>query len=463
MTLLLEVRRARNSTGLPSGPSEPAAAQTLEWALRPTALLRRCARGHGEAFTLRLTFDDAPMVCVWSPQGVADVLAAPAGVLRRGESPGPLRPVAGPRSILLADGAEHLRMRRLMLPPFHGERLRALGDVVAAHAGTAVERWPPGRPVALLGALQRLALDVALEVVLGADGAALAGPVRATLDRVGSGPRVAAMALVPRDLGPRSPWGAFLRDVGAVDEALGAVIARRRAAADAVRTPGAAGDAGPRDRAAARSRDVLDDLLAARDADGAPLGDREVRDHVVTLLAAGHETTAGAGAWALERLARGPEGAFAAARIRAGDDAMLDAVVHETLRVRPVLTVAPRKLAEPLVVDGRPLPAGVHVAPCLYLVARHPAVWGADAAAWRPGRWLVPGAPRPEAPHWVPFGGGVRRCVGASFALLELRAVLRAVLARWALEPERPAGERMRRRGVTLQPERGARVVLRPA
>ena len=260
-------------------------------------------------------------------------------------------------------------MRRLMLPPFHGERLRALGDVVAARAGTAVERWPAGRPVALLGALQRLALDVALEVVLGADGAALAGPVRATLDRVGSGPRVAAMALVPRDLGPRSPWGAFLRDVRAVDEALGAVIARRRAATG---PRGAAGAGG-------RPRDVLRDLLDARDADGAPLGDREVRDHVVTLLAAGHETTAGAGAWALERLARGPAGADAAARIRAGDDAMLDAVVHETLRVRPVLTVAPRRLAEPLVVDGRRLPAGVHVAPCLYLVGRHPAVWGPDA------------------------------------------------------------------------------------
>src|SRR3954465_9357499 len=126
---------------LPVGPGEPAAVQALEWALRPTALLRRCAARHGEAFTLRLSFDDAPLVCVWSPRGVADGLAAPAGLLRRGESPGPLRPVAGPRSILLADGAEHLRMRRLMLPPFHGERLRDLGDVVAARAGAAVERW----------------------------------------------------------------------------------------------------------------------------------------------------------------------------------------------------------------------------------------------------------------------------------------------------------------------------------
>src|SRR3954468_23284291 len=270
MTLLLEVRRARNSTGLPPGPSEPAAVQTLEWALRPTALLRRCARRHGEAFTLRLTFDDAPMVCVWSPQGVADVLAAPAGVLRGGASPGPLRPVAGPRSILLADGAEHLRMRRLMLPPFHGERLRALRERVAARSAEATARWPAGRPVALLGELQRLALDVALDAILGADGAGRTGPVRATLDRVRSAPRVAAMSLAQRDLGPLSPWGAFLRDVRAVDEALGQVIARRRAAppvGETVHPDPAAG-------APARRRDVLDDLLAARDAEGRPLADR---------------------------------------------------------------------------------------------------------------------------------------------------------------------------------------------
>ena len=141
---------------------------------------------------------------------------------------------------------------------------------------------------------------------------------------------------------------------------------------------------------------------------------------------------------------------------------MLDAVVHETLRVRPVLTVAPRKLAEPLVVDGRRLPAGVHVAPCLYLVGRHPAVWGPDAAAWRPARGSPPARPAPRHRTGVPFGGGVRRCVGASFAVLESAGAAR-VLSRWALEPERPAGERMRRRGVTLQPERGARVILRPA
>jgi cytochrome P450 len=429
---------------LPRGPGEPAAWQTIEWALRPTALLRRCAARYGEAFTLRLSFNDAPMVCVWSPRAVADVFAASPDVLRSGESPGPLRPVAGPRSILLADGADHLRMRRLMLPPFHGPRLRDLRAHVAARAQAAVDDWPAGRPVALLGEVQRLALDIALDAILGADARGLAAPIRATLDRVRSAPRIAAMSLVQRDLGPLSPWGAFLREVRAVDDALGAVIARRRRAGAAP---------------AERRHDVLDDLLAARDSDGRPLEDREVRDHVVTLLAAGHETSAGAAAWAFERLARAPGWV---ARVRDGDDAALDAVVHETLRLRPVLTVAPRRLAAPLRVGALDLPAGVHVAACLYLVQRHPALWPRPAE-WRPQRWLGPDAPRPEAPGWVPFGGGVRRCVGAAFALMELREILRAVAARWELAPAGARDERMRRRGVTLQPERGAAVVLRPA
>src|SRR3954466_11098251 len=442
---------ARADSVLPPGPREPATAQTLEWVLRPTAFLRRCAARHGESFTIRLTFDDAPMVCTWSARGVADVLGAPPAALRRGESPGPLRPVAGPRSILLADGADHLRMRRLMLPAFHGQRLRALRERVAARAAEATARWPAGRPVALLGELQRLALDVALDAILGADGAGLTGPVRATLDRVRSAPRVAAMSLAQRDLGALTPWGAFLRDVRAVHEALGQVIARRRAAAPV-------GETVPPDPAAgapARRRDVLDDLLAARDAEGRPLADREIRDHVVTLLAAGHETTAGAGAWAIERVVRAPGWAQ---RIRAGDDASLDAVVHETLRLRPVLTVAPRRLAAPLRVGGLELPAGVHVAPCLYLVQRHPAVWP-QPAGWRPERWLGEHAARPEEPAWVPLGGGGGRRVGAAFALMELREILRAVLARWALAPAAAREERMRRRGITLQPERGAGVV----
>jgi cytochrome P450 family 135 len=416
---------------LPPGPREPAALQTLEWVTRPTAFLRRCAARHGEAFTLRLAFDDAPMVLIWHPDAVRALFGASVDVARRGGDTGPLAPVTGRRSIVALDGEDHLRVRRLMLAPFHGERMSAYRDLVAGIAHEAIDRWPRGRPVALLPAMHDLTLEVILRAVLGVRDPRLAADIRGTLGLATALPRVAAMALVQRDLGPRSPWGAFLRRMGVVDAQLRAVIAARRA-------PGARGD------------DILSLLVAAG------LDDEELRDHLVTLIAAGHETTAGALAWAVERLARRPA---ALARLRAGDEAWLDAVVRETLRVRPVLTIAPRRLAAPLCVGPRTLPEGIHVAPCIYLVHRRPDLY-ADPAAWRPERWL---ADAPDGFAWIPFGGGARRCLGAAFATMEMREVLRAVAERLDLAPDRPRDERMRRRGVTLQPGRGARVVLADA
>jgi cytochrome P450 family 135 len=318
---------------LPCGPREPAALQTLEWVVRPTAFLRRCAAAHGEAFTIRLAFDDAPLVLVWDPDAVRAVYTASPLVARRGASPGPLRPIAGPNSILLADGDDHLRIRRLMLPPFHGDRVAAYRAVVGEVTAEHVARWPRDRPVAALALMQELTLAVILRAVFGTDDPRLATDIRATLGVATSLPRAAAMSLVQRDLGPRSPWGAFVRRMVVVDEQLMALIARRR-------QQGAGGD------------DVLGQLIAAG------LDDHELRDHLVTLLAAGHETTAGALAWAIERLARAPD---VLTHVRAGDEDWIDAVVKETLRIRPVLTVAPRKLAEPLAIGGRELPAGVHV------------------------------------------------------------------------------------------------------
>jgi cytochrome P450 len=418
---------------LPPGPREPAALQTLEWVARPTPFLRRCAAAYGEAFTIRLAFDDAPLVLVWHPDAVRAVYAADPEVARRGASPGPLRPVAGPRSILFADGQEHLRIRRMMLPAFHGERIAAYREVVREVAAEHVAAWPRGRPVEALGLMQELTLEVILRAVFGTDDPRLAADIRATLGVANSLPRAMAMSLAQRDLGPYSPWGAFIRRMAIVDEQLMALIARRRAA-------GAGGD------------DVLGALLAAG------CDDQELRDHLVTLLAAGHETTAGSLAWAIERLARAPA---ALSRVREGDEQWIDAVVKETLRIRPVLTVAPRKLAAPLTVDGLRLPAGVHVAPCIYLVHRREDLYP-DAAAWRPARWLGAGAP--ESFAWIPFGGGVRRCLGAAFATMEMAEVLRVVAARLALAPAPAArGERMRRRGITLQPGRGARVVFSDA
>jgi cytochrome P450 family 135 len=406
---------------LPPGPSAPAAVQTAEWIARPTVLLRRSAARHGEPFTLRTLWADAPMVLVSDPDTIKRVYAAPEDQLAGGASSTVLEPFVGTSSILLTGGSTHLRQRRLILPSFHGERMEAHRATVVGLAEAEVARWAPGRAIPMLPRMQDLTLDVILRVVLGEADSRLRAEVRAGLDMTTSVARMMAMSITPRG----SPlWRPFLRAVARIDALLRRVIRER--------PPG--GEA------------VVDELIAA----GA--SEDELRDQVVTLLAAGHETTAGSLAWALERLARAPD---VAGRLRDGDDAYLDATVKEVLRVRPVLSITPRKVVEPFPVGDWTLPPGVHVTPCLYLAHRRPEVWG-DPTAFRPERFLD-GAPSPYT--WLPFGGGVRRCVGAAFATMELREVLRVVVRRRELRPDRAAGERMRRRGVTLTPARGARVI----
>jgi cytochrome P450 len=312
--------------------------------------------------------------------------------------------------------------------------VQAYRRVVAELAEAEVARWPPGVPFAALPLMQALTLDVIMRAVFGArEEAALRDVLRRALDMAGSLPRLVALSLVQRDLGPRSPWGKFMRAVQQVDDALRRVIRERRSD-----PPG---------------EDVLGLLLSARDEEGDPPTDDELRDQLVTLLAAGHETTATALAWALERLARHPG---AVARLRAGEEGYLDATVNEVLRVRPVLSIAPRKTLVPFRVGGWELPAGVHVAPCMYLTHRRPELYP-DPTAFRPERFL--NGESPGRYGFVPFGGGTRRCLGAAFATMEMREVLRVVAERVDLRPERPAGERMRRRSVTLSPSRGARVI----
>jgi cytochrome P450 len=414
---------------LPPGPATPAAAQTIEWIARPTDLLRRSAARYGEPFTLRTLWADAPMVLVSDPETVKRVYAAPPETLRGGASSTVLEPFAGPSSILLTSGAPHMRQRKLMLPPFHGERMEAHRATVAALAEAELERWEPGRALRTLPRMQELTLDVILRVVLGAPDPQLRAAIRAALDMTTSLPRLAALSLAPRG---SPPWRPFEHAVARVDALLRAAIRARRAAAGLV--------AGPHPPA------VIDDLVAA----GA--SEDELRDQVVTLLAAGHETTAGSLAWALERLARHPR---VAVRLRGGGDDYLDATVKEVLRIRPVLSITPRKVVEPFAAGEWTLPPGVHVTPCLYLAHRRPELWP-EPTAFRPERFLD-GAPAPYS--WLPFGGGVRRCAGAAFATMELHEVLRAVVRRFDLRPDRPEGERMRRRGVTLTPARGGRIV----
>jgi cytochrome P450 len=412
------------SMSLPPGPPEPAAIQMYEWVARPTALLRRCQARYGEPFTLRIAWSDAPMVFISDPAEIKRVFAAPQDVLRGGESSSVLEPFAGPHSILLLHGAEHLRQRRLMLPPFHGEALARWRDTIAALAHEELDGWTG--PVRSLERMQALTLEVILRVVFGAGDPELRDAIRRTLDMTTSMPRLVAMSLVQKPVGP---WKTFMRAVQRLD----ALIYER---IDAQVDDGS----------------VLEVLRSARHEDGSLPSRQEMRDQLVTLLAAGHETTAGALGWSLERLSRHPE---VLARVRAGDDEYLDAVVKEVLRVRPVLSIVARKTLVEYEVGGWTLPPGVHVTPCIYLTHRRPDLWD-DPTAFRPERFLN-GAPEPYA--FIPFGGGTRRCLGAAFATLEMREVLRAVAQRFALAPDRAEGERMRRRSITLTPARGGYVV----
>jgi cytochrome P450 len=312
--------------------------------------------------------------------------------------------------------------------------MRAFGPIVADLARRELSTWS-GR-VATLERMRHLTLEIILRVVLGTRGeetARLRAAVEATLGSVRSMPRMLAMALVQRDLGPRSPWGRFRLAVERFDALLLDVVARRRA------DP--------------RGDSVLALLLEQHDENGDPPTDRHLRDQLVALLVGGHDSSAASLAWAFERLARHPA---VQARLREGDPAYLDAVVREVLRARPALTIAPRRLLAPVRIAGRTLPAGVQVAACLWLALRREDLWPA-AGAFRPERWLD--GPRPDPMSWIPFGGGVRRCTGAPFAEMEMREVLRAAAA-LDIRPVRPEPERARRSMLVVVPHRGGEVLV---
>jgi cytochrome P450 family 135 len=422
---------------LPPGPRAPAAWQTVAWTMRPAAFLRQVHARFGDPVTIRTYWMDEPMVLFSHPDSVREVFRLDPQIAPAGQSWEFLRPFAGPHSILVLDGEEHVRERRLIQTPFHGERMRAYQPTVAELARREVSTWS-GRIVAL-ERMKHLMLETILRIVFGArsdaEVAELRHAVHGTLDSVRSMPRMLAMALVQRDLGRYSPWGRFRLAVERFDGLLLDLVARRRAEED-----------GDRDS-------MLALLLAQRDENGNPPTDRHLRDQLVALLAAGHDTSAASLAWAFERLARHPA---VHARLREGDPAYLDAVVKEVLRVRPALTIAPRRLLEPVSIAGRPLPAGVHVAACLWLALRREDLWR-DAAAFRPERWLEDPPPNPVS--WIPFGGGVRRCAGAPFAEMEMREVLRAA-ADLTIRPVRPEPERARRSALVVTPHRGGEVLV---
>jgi cytochrome P450 family 135 len=420
---------------LPPGPRAPAAWQTVGWMARPGGFMRRAHERFGDPVTIRTYWTPEPMVLFSHPDAVRDVFRLDPAIAPAGESWEFLRPFAGEHSILLLDGDAHMRERKLLQGPFHGERMRAFGPVIADLARRELQSWS-GR-VVTLERMRALTLDIILRVVLGARGeretAELRAAIDGTLDSVRSMPQMLAMALVQRDLGPRSPWGRFRIAVERFDTLLLDVIARAR------REPS--------------GESMLALLLEQRDEDGEPPSDRHIRDQLVALLVGGHDSSAASLAWAFERLARHPA---VHARLRDGDPAYLDAVVKEVLRARPALTIAPRRLNAAVEIAGHRVPAGVQVAACLWLALRREDLWPA-ASAFRPERWLE--GPRPNPLSWIPFGGGVRRCTGAPFAEMEMREVLRAA-AEMRIRPVRPQGERARRSMLVVVPHRGGEVLV---
>ena len=396
---------------LPPGPRAPSWAQTARWWTRTVPFLEACRIRYGKRFTIRL-LAAPPFVMLGDPDDAKAVFTAPPDVLHPGAGARILEPLIGRNSVILLDEDAHMRQRKLMLPAFHGEQVQRLEAVMAEVASREVDAWPRDTPLALHPRLQALTLEIILRAVFGLDPGPRLDALREGLTEIlglGTSP-LSVLPPLQRDLGPRSPWGRFLRQRARNDEQLFGLIDERR------------GDAEDRD-------DVLALLLSARHEDGSPMSDQELRDELMTLLVAGHETTASELAWAFERLVRTPAALEPlAAEVAAGDgDAFLTATVQETLRRRPVLpNAAPRLVMREAEIGGWTYPAGACLCASAYLIHHDPAIYP-DPYAFRPERFLERA---PGTYTWIPFGGGRRRCLGAAFALLEMKVVLRAVLER---------------------------------
>jgi cytochrome P450 len=418
---------------LPPGPSEPRLAQMMQWISRPMAFATRQRDRYGDAFTANI--DGHPWVMLGDPEDVRTVFTAGPQRTNAGEANAILRPTLGSHSLLLLDGEEHMRQRKLMLPAFHGERIDRYREIMREATERAVASWPSGEPFALRPHTQAITFEVIVRAVFGVDDAGamarLREPLRRMLDWAGNPAPLLLVAVV----GPDNPVVRRIiarRYLEPVDRELYALIAARREAPDL-----------------AEREDVLSTLLLARDEDGEPMTDVELRDELLTLLVAGHETTATSLAWAVERLVRHP----GSLELVATDAEYADAVVKETLRLRPVVAIVLRRMLEPLQVAGRELPAGTTVAPCILLVHRREDLYP-EPDAFRPERFL---REPPGTYSWIPFGGGVRRCLGAAFAQVEMQVVLETIARSARLEAVGDA-EGVRRRGVTLVPSRGGQV-----
>jgi cytochrome P450 len=433
---------------LPPEPKSSSLVQTLRWAFRPLPFMQECREKYGDAFSVRFLGFERPMVMISDPAAIKALYMERS----HGLPPGRdiiLKPILGARSLLLQEGAEHLARRKLMLPPLHGERMRSYESVVDEIVGAEIDSWPLDREFPIHSRMQAVTLEVILRVVFGVSSGPRLERLRGMLANVlqeTASPRAQLVGLATRRFGGRGPWAKFEGQLKAVDELLYAEIAEHRS------------KPGLEDR-----DDILSMLMLAEFEDGGTMSDEELRDQLMTLLLAGHETTATALAWTFDLLLRHQQ---PLQRLRdsleAGEDDYLRATISESLRLRPVIPLAGRRLAKELSTDGLELPPGTDVTPAIWLTHTRADLYP-EPFAFKPERFLEDG---PDTYGWIPFGGGIRRCIGASFAEFEMRIVLREVLSRCDLRKADPMPEKTGRRNITLSPKDGTRVLVsarRPA
>ena len=432
---------------LPPGPRLPRAVQTLGFLLLGGRYLEACRRRYGGAVTMSTLFD-SPFVMLFDPALVKQVFQGSHEQLHAGEANALLGPLLGQRSILVLDGVEHLRHRRLMLPPFHGQRMQRYEQAMIAASDREIDdHWPVGEPFAVLPSMQALTLQVVMRAVFGFEpGPAeeeLRTGLRAMIEPITRRRRgMLLFALTQGRLGGNSGGAeSFVARRRAVDEILFAEIARRRHEPDL-----------------AERDDVFSALLLAEDEDGGRLTDQEVRDELVTLLVAGHETTATGLAWTIDLVLHAPRVlARAIEATAAGDDGYLDALVKESLRLRPIIPAVGRVVrGEPFRLGAYVIGPGIEINPSIRTIQRRRDLYP-QPHEFRPERFLGPDAP--DTYTWVPFGGGTRRCLGASFALMEMRVVLQRILERTELRPASRNPDKVQFRAITLAPRHGVRVV----
>jgi cytochrome P450 len=431
---------------LPPGPRFGSPIGTLHFLISPLENVRLAAKRFGPVFKTRFP-GFGLMIYVNDPELIKQVFAGDPSVFHAGEATATvLLPAVGPNSVLTLDEAPHMRQRKLLLAPFHGENVRRWAETIREITDRDMDTWPVGSPFSLRTHTQRITLEVILRAVFGVREESRFARARNLVDRFARDANLIVLfPALRRNLGPWSPWERFKRARVALDEFLYEEIALRREQPDL-----------------AERDDVLSLLLCARDEDGQAMSDQELRDELVTVIGAGHETTATGLAWAFERLLRNPRVLDRLERSLEEGDEYLDATIKETLRVRPVILDIARRLTREIELGGYRIPAGAMVIPSIAATHYREELYP-EPDEFRPERFLED---PPKGVEWFPFGGGVRRCVGASFAQFEMRIIIRTILERATLRAARPRAERPRLRNITIAPSRGCRVVLerlRPA